>query len=80
MEYFLKANPFFVANSLYAFIYTISSICVVLLDLVECSQKNEIFSFIIQVEKLINFFQNSILKLSIISYDFIFTNDWLNIP
>ena len=52
---------------------------VVLLDLVEYSQKNEFFSVIIYVEKLIKFFQHSFLKRSINSYDFMFTNAYITI-
>ena len=42
VEYLLKGNTL-VANGCYRFIYTIFGICVVLLDLVEYSQKNEIY-------------------------------------
>ena len=55
--YLLKGNIFFVENGRYRFIYTISAICVVLMYLVECSQKYKIFSFIIHAEKLIKISQ-----------------------
>ena len=60
----LNGNIFFVANSCYRFICNISGIWVVLLYLVNYSQKNEVFLFIIQVEKLIKFFPHSSLKHS----------------
>ena len=80
IEYLFKVNTFFVANGCNRFIYTISSIYVVLLDLVQYWQKNEIFSFIIPIEKLIKYFQNSFLKRPKNSYGFLFTIAWSNKP
>ena len=37
-EYLLQGNSFLVANGCYRFVYTISSVCIVFLDLVEYSQ------------------------------------------
>ena len=45
IECLLKGNIFFVANGRYRFSYTVSGICVVLLNLVEL-QKNEIYLFL----------------------------------
>ena len=45
IECLLKGNTFFVANGRYRFSYTVSGICVVLLNLVEL-QKNEIYLFL----------------------------------
>ena len=67
IEYLLKVNTFFVVNPRDKFIYTIFSIFVVLRDMVKYSQKNEISSFIIHVEKLTKFFQHSFVKRSIYS-------------
>ena len=50
------------------------------LDLVEYSQKNEALSCIIHVEELIIFFSTQFFQGFVNSYDFMFTNSWLNIP
>ena len=45
----------YIYSYIYICIYYLSSIYIIFLDLVEYSQKNKFFSFIIHVEKLIKF-------------------------
>ena len=77
-ENLLKGNIFFLANGQYGFIYTLSILLVLSLDLVEYLQRDKIPSLAVYVEKLIRI---SSTQFSSAFYEyhtiFIFTNVYL---
>ena len=64
-KYLVKRNIFFLTNGRYGFIYILSNNWVVLLDLVEFSQKNKIYSLVVYVKELIRIFLNRFFQRSL---------------